>query len=305
MSFKNSFRLLTTNFSVVWKQLLYLLIISVFSFGIAYCIFLPALDILKSEGVISQFAEIFETIYTAPKEIITACKDAILHLFEVIKSNFSIIGANVIFSLFFAKFVFDVLKYISYYNVTNVMYMKLTSYLDIGYTRNLISNIWPSLRYALSRFVLSVPFDLIIAVCLILFLKFISGTLTIIFGLFIFIAIFIVITSIKISLFTPFATVMIEKQYPPFKAFMIGNKKIKKSFTRVFSNAIVAIMTLIVANLFLGVFTVGAGLLITIPATLVFICILNLTSYLGASGERYYLTDTIIVNSSKTDKETK
>lgn len=305
MSFKNSFKLLTTNFSIVWKQLLYLIIISLFSFGIAYCIFLPALDILKSEGVISQFTNIFETIYTAPNEIINACKEAFLNLIEVIKSNFSIIGANVIFSLFFAKIIFDILKYMSYYNVTSVMYMKLTSNLDVGYTRNYISNIWASFRYALSRLVLTIPFDLIIASCLILFLKYINGTLTIIFGLFILIAIFIIITSIKISLFTPFAIGMIEKQYAPFKAFMFGNKKITKSFTRIFSNAIVSVMTLIVANLLLGVFTVGAGLLITIPTTIVFICILNLTSYLGANGERYYLTDIIIVNFSNNDKEIK
>ena len=231
MSFKNSFKLLTTNFAIVWKQLLYLLVISIFSFGIAYCIFLPALEILIDNGVISQFSEIFETIYTAPKEIISACKSAIFNLTDVIKSNFSLIGANVIFSIFFAKVIFDILKYMSYYNVTSVMYMKLTSNLEVGYTRNFISNLIPSLRYALSRFVISIPFDVLIILIIIGCLNLFHSTLSVMLGLFIFIALFIVLSAIKITLFTPQATYMIEKQCEPFKAFVSGNKKTYKNFS--------------------------------------------------------------------------
>ena len=79
----------------------------------------------------------------------------------------------------------------------------------------------------------------------------------------------------------------------------------KKNFAKVFSNAIIVTITIFFVNIFLGVFTVGAGLIITLPTSMVFICIFNLTSYFGSCGERYYLSETVIVNNSTSDKEIK
>lgn len=303
MTYKNSFKLLTNNFSIVWKQLLYLLLISVFSLGIAYCIFLPVMDILISEGVISQFTEIFETIYTSPRDIVTACKDAFLNLTKVLSANFSKVGVNIIFALFFAKFIFDILKYMSYYNATSVLYMKLTSFLDVGYTRNFISTIGSSIRYALARVVYNLPFDIIVVLLFYAFFIFINGTITIIIGLFVFITLLVVLLACKISLFTPHATYMIENQTPAFKSLFKGHKKISKNFIKIFSNSIIVVISIIFANISIGVFTIGAGLIITLPTSLIFVCIFNLTSYLGACGERYYLSETLIINSPTHDSE--
>ena len=301
MSFKNSFKLLTTNFSIVWKQLLYYVLISLFSFGIASCIFLPTVRILVSEGVIAQFKEIFETIYTNPRDVIQACKNATTNMVNTLSDNFSTIGLNVIFSLFFAKIVFDILKYMSFYNVTNIMYMKLTSNLEIGYTSNFISNLWAEFKYAIARFIYTIPFDIIYALLIYGFLSFVNGTITILIGLFLFILLFTVISALKITFFTAHATTMFEKQINPFHAFIAGNKKIAKNFLRILSNSIIVVITIIVSNLILGIFTVGSGLLITIPMSFVFLAIFNLTSYFGASGERYYLSETIIVNPQNSD----
>ncbi len=303
MTYKNSFKLLTNNFSIVWKQLLYLIIISMFSFGIAYCIFLPAMKILISEGVIAQFTDIFETIYTSPSDIVTACKDAFLNLTNVLATNFSKVGVNIIFALFFAKFIFDFLKYISYYNATSVLYMKLTSFLDVGYTRNLISTLGSSVRYAFARVIYNLPFDIILALLFYAFFAFINGTITIIIGLFALISLVVLVLAIKISLFTPQACFMIEYQSPAFKSLFKGHKKVTKSFIKIFSNSIIVVISLIAINIAVGVFTVGAGLTITLPTSLIFICIFNLTSYLGACGERYYLSETLIINSPNNDKD--
>ena len=47
MSYKNSVKLLTSNFSIVWKQLLYMLSVCLVCFLLAYGVAKPVIEILK------------------------------------------------------------------------------------------------------------------------------------------------------------------------------------------------------------------------------------------------------------------
>lgn len=296
MSYRNSLKLLISNFSTVWKQLLYTLIISLLCFGIAYATFLPTISLLKAEGVTGEFSAIFETIYTAPRDLITACRDAFLHLGTVLKANSSSVWASILGTVFFGHVLFNLLKYVSYYNVSYVMQMKMTSYVEVGYTRSLISNIAPASRYALSRFVYSIPFTVLKVLTIFIYLKCATSVLSIVIGLFISSMLLIMIYAIEISLFVGHAPTMINQngEISAFKAFLVGNKQTFKNYARVISNSIVVSLSIIVLNIFLGVFTVGAGLFITIPMSIVFKCIFEQASYLGSRGERYYVAENTI-----------
>jgi len=300
MSYRNSIKLLISNFSIVWKQLLYTLIISLICFSLTYVVSIPVFNLLKAEGVLGEIAEIFETIYTAPSEIVNAFKNAFTHLSSVLDANIS----SVIWSLFgaivFGYLLFSILKYISYYNVTSVMHMKMTSFAEVGYTRSLISNFLPSLRFALSRIVYEIPFVVLKILILMLYLTNLTSMLWVILGLCVCMIILILISSIEISIFAGHASAMVEKggDISAFKAFFVGNKFIFKKYDRVFSNSLVVYLTLILINVFLGLFTVGAGLIISVPATLVFKSIFSLAVFYGCHGDRYYLAENTIVNPS-------
>ncbi len=296
MSYRNSLKLLISNFSVVWKQLLYVLIISFSCFGLAYLTFIPTINLLKAEGVVSEISGIFETIYTSPKNTFSTCQQTFVHLFDVIKANPSICWGSILGVAFFGYILFRLLKFISYYNVTYLMHMKMTSFVEVGFTRSLISNFTASLRYALSRLVYSFVFTLIRTLIIFIYLRYASGTLSILLGLFIIVTILIVLSAIEISLFTGHAVSMIEKggEISAFKALLVGNKATFKKYPRIFSNSIMVALSILVLNVFLGLFTVGAGLIITIPTSIVFKCIFDLASYFGAKSERYYLSENTI-----------
>lgn len=296
MSYRNSLKLLISNFSTVWKQLLYTLIISLICFGLAYATFIPTISVLKAEGVTGEFSAIFETIYTAPRDLITACRDAFMHCGTVLKANSSSIWASILGTVFFGYILFNLLKYVSYYNVSYVMQMKMTSFVEVGYTRSLISNFTAAFRYALARFVYSIPFTILKVFTILIYLKCATSVLSIVLGLFISSMILIMIFAVEISLFVGHAPTMIEKggEVSAFKAFLLGNKQTFKNYARVISNSIVVSLSIIVLNLFLGVFTVGAGLFITIPMSIVFKCIFELASYFGSRGERYYVAENTI-----------
>lgn len=296
MSYRNSLKLLISNFSVVWKQLAYALITSAFCFGFAYLTFVPTLNLLKAEGVITEISGIFETIYTSPKNIFTSCQETLIHFLDVIKNNPKIVWGSILGMIFFGHVLFRTLKFISYYNVTYVMNMKMTSYVEVGYTRSLISNFTASLRYALSRLVYSSVFTLLRSLILFLYVHYASGTLSIFLGLFFVVTMLIILSAIEISLFTGHAPLMIEKsgEVSAFKAFLLANKTTFKKYPRIISNSIVVEISIIVLNIFLGIFTVGAGLFITIPTTIVFKCIFDNASYFGAKSERYYVSENTI-----------
>ena len=305
MSYRNSVKLLISNFSIVWKQLLYLLIISLLCFSISYSILIPTIKLIRAEGIISEITSIFETIYTAPSELFTAVQNTGAHLVSCLKANFGTIWPSIFGAIIFARIIFSILKYISYYNVTSVMHMKMTCFVEVGYTRNLISNLSPAFRYAFSRIVYSIPFTVVKALTLVLYFKSASSIISVVIGLFICFMVLIMLSAIETSLFVGHAPTMIEQngEGSAFKAFLVGCKSVFKKYARILSNAIVICITIIVLNLFLGIFTVGSALLITLPASIVFKCIFDLSAYLGATGKRYYLAENTLAVSNQSEQK--
>ena len=297
MSYKNSFKLLTTNFDLVWKQLLYTLIVSLITFGSAYWILVPTLNLLKEQGVMSEIANIFETLYTSPNEIATTLSVAAKHFIDCIINNFSNIWASVIGFFFVIIFIFRLFINMSTYNLTSLMHLKMTSFVSVSYTRNFISNLKQSFRFAITKCILSIPFLVLRISTLILYFKLANSFFSIIFGLFLTSLFLIVINSFEKTINIGFAPNMIEKpvKAKTFKCFFQGNSVVFKRFFRNFSNVILLVVTVLFINTFLGVFTIGAGLLITIPATMVIFAIFNLACYFASRGDKYYLNETAIV----------
>ena len=97
MTFRNSVRLLLTNFSLVWKILLY--------FGICFCVFVaifipilgPIVSKLTTAGVFEELNEIFNMIFTSPSDVITAVENVYIHFFAVLRDNASVLMVNYVF----------------------------------------------------------------------------------------------------------------------------------------------------------------------------------------------------------------
>jgi len=307
MSYKNSVKLLTSNFSIVWKQLFYILIICLALSGITYGISIPVFDLLKQQGVTAEFASIFETIYTSPKDLVNTISNTMLHFSNVLSTNFSSIWFSILATTILAPLAYQLLKNISFYNISSLMHMQLSSYVEVGYTRNLISTLGESIRFSFAKLIYKLPFTLLRMVAIFTYFKIISSPILAFIGLFVLVLLLILLSAIEISIFSGMAPKMLETNgnISAFKAFFSGSIVVFKKFARVFSNAIIVVLTLVVINLFLGIFTLGVALLITVPASTLFVAIFQLVSYLNIKGERYYLSKTIIATPLKEDDENK
>ena len=298
MSYKNSVKLLVSNFSIVWKQLLYMLLLSLLVFGISYGTSTPIFETLKNEGVTSEFASIFENIYTKPSEVVTTVSSAFINLYNTIVSNFAELWLSILGTLITLIFAFNLLKQASMYNLSSLMYMQMTSYLSLGYTRNFISSLGQCIRFAFAKVVMKIPFAIIKALILYAYFHLVNSSFGIIIGLFVVAFFLILISALELVIFAGMPCSMLEVSgaTSAFRAFFSGAKQIFKNFFRVFSNAVIVVLTIILVNLFLGLFTVGVGLLISIPATMLFLAIFDIACYLGVKGERYYLSENVIAN---------
>ena len=70
-----------------------------------------------------------------------------------------------------------------------------------------------------------------------------------------------------------------------------------------FAYFLVAWVIIIALNIFVGLFTLGAGLLISIPVSMLFVSILNMTLYYGKNGKRYYVDGTVITPPYKKEED--
>ena len=267
---------------------------------IKYCqtfiFWLSTINLLETNGVIDEFSKLFETVYTAPKDVITSFSDASLHFANVISENFGKIWLSVLSTTLVILFAYHLLKNISFYNISSLMHLKMTSFVDLGFTRNLISTLGQSVRFALAKILYKLPFVAIKTLIIFIYLNLAVTPLGIFIGLFITSLFLIIFTAIEMVTFSGMAGYMLENDgaTSALKAFFAGCVPVFKKFPRLLSNSIIAVITLVALNVFLGIFTLGVALLITVPATIMFVAIFELCTYFNAKEKRYYLTSTTI-----------
>lgn len=296
MSFKNSLKLLASNFSVVWKHLVYVLLTVAITLGLIFAFASPVVDCLAESGWTSTASGLIKTVYTEPIAIFDVIKEIALSFFTVISENFSEIWFSVIGLLVCGYLVPSFLSNIGFYNVSSIMHKQMTSLLVVGYTQNLISTLRSSVKYSFVKMILKIPFDIVKVLLLLSFFRLSTSFFTNLVFLSLLFALIIVITSLEITVLSGFAPCMIERGGNPFRCFSKSVVPVFKKFMKTYSNALILCLTCIFVNMFLGVFTVFSGLIVTIPASAVFTAIFGNVVYLSSNQKRYYLTKSIIVN---------
>ena len=298
MAFKNSLKLLASNFSVVWKHLVFVLITTLISVGLVFAFASPVIEVLTESGWTATASSLVKTIYTDPVAIFEVIKELSLSFFSVIYSNLSNIWFSVIGLLVSGYFIPSFLDGVGFYNVTSVMQKQMTSLLGVGYTQNLISTLRSSVKYSLVKCLIKIPFDLVKILLVVTFFRLSTSFFTSLVFLSLLSLGLILIAGLELSVIAAFAPCMVEIGGNPFKAFSKSIVPVFKKFMNTFSNAIVITLCCVFVNMFLGIFTVFSSLLVTIPASSAFVAIFGNVVYLSSNQKRYYLSKSIIVNPS-------
>lgn len=295
MTYKNSVKLLANNFSIVWKQLLFLIVGITLTVLIASVVALPVFKMLSDGGWVESLKDFVETIYTRPSKIVDDFVLLSKDLGFLLKNNFSSLWGSYIGTGFIFVFMGAFWNFIACYTAGEVLNAKMSSLAEFGYTNKLIVSLKKSIPFAIFRFVLSIPFYGLYVLFSYIYLICAKTTVIAIVLLPVLIVFITIAISLKITLLAGMMPVMINEGVSAGKSFSSGLNVTSKRFARTFSNAIVTVLTIMFVNLFLGVFTLGAGLVLTIPASGIFLALFSLLTYYSATKRNFYVSESMIV----------
>lgn len=299
MSYKNTMKLMASNFMLVWKQLLYLLICFMIFILSTYSTLNPIIELLKENNIIEEFKSMIDSVYNTPSAFALELSSVLKHSINVIFSNFGSIWDNLVAFILLGVLVPYILVQMSFYNITSILYQKLSMNMNVNYIQNGVRLLKSSLVFAFSSIVIGLPFLFIIVLLFEIYLALAYSTITAIFGLILLAALLIVTISMQISFYTYFFGYMMEYDANPLVAFGKSLINVLRHFGKVLSQSVILTLTIIFVNGFIALFTFFSGLFVTIPATFVLLSIYYLVVYFNMKGERYYLSANMIFNPIK------
>lgn len=305
MIFRNTFRLLLTNFSNVWKVLLYYIICIALTFVVCWSIAQPIITELSKAHVFSDLGDLLNSFFSTPQTTPYSLNQIIDNAWGVLVSNIQF-KFNYVFLIVWLLFVFPFTLHLAQLALGEVLYGFMTSQVKYGFTGRFIKNIGKSCLYSLVSFVVNFVFNSLIIALFVGMVKlltlgsFIYALLDILL-----LAVLICLMSLKRTMFACFMPAIAVLDCNPFKALAINFRGVFKNFFRIFSNAITIILTAIVVNLIFCVYSFGVSLIITLPLTALVFVIFQMVSYFSSFGMRFYVYPDMFISPKRFEEQDK
>lgn len=296
MSYKNSMKLFVSNFALAWKQLVYLFCCACLFALCTYTLITPVINVLAEAGLGHQIEEFFSAIYSHPKDTSLQLSQLFKLVGESIMGNMSKIYLNLIGALLLCVILPYILIQMSMFNISSILYQKFTMNMDVSYIKNGVSKLGISAKFAFTNLLLNIPCVAVNIVLIYLYILFSTTLLKSIIGLIILSTFMILLESIKIVFTSHYTGKLVAENSNPFKTFTKSLGIELKNFWKILGQSITIVLTAILINGVIAIFTFFSGLIFTIPATMMLICIFKVVVFLNLNGNRYYLSDSVIYN---------
>lgn len=297
MAFKNAVKMLLGRFGLMWVILLYLLITGVIVVSLGLPFALPALRVFRSAGIGKLLSALYTEVANGAStdvwfdllyDIMRAMKDALLSDTLAVLST----GALVVFVLIFAyRFVFGLYEL----PLTEVLSGYMSSNARIGFAGRYIACLGKSCRFVLVKILYTVVFDCVIFAAVYGLFVLLNVPVVKLIAPFLIMIVLLVLLGIRYTLIAMWAPHVTLSESGVFAAFGFSVRRAFRHFGSVFSTFLVAWTLIIAVNMLVGIFTFGAGLILTVPTSILFVHLLNMTVYYGKNGKRYYADATTVI----------
>ena len=298
MLYKNTIKMIFSNFNMVWKLLAYLLIIFLVTAIPSFFLITPIFNRISS-------AEGFKSLITLVKEFSTDFNlnqllsnffDQIVLGYNIVIDNINSLWIYLVLLVFICIFAVNFLR--GLYNVTicNILNYGMSSNTKFNFMSSFVQTFKENCLYQLLYLVTYFPLKLL--VYFITFLTFklygVGGFISVI-APFITVLTYTILYSIINTVFSCWVPLIIVRGYDPVKSLKQSFKVVRRRLLKTFSNSFAVVITILFINMFVGVFTFGAGLIITIPTSFLLICAFNMLTYYFCNGLKFYIDSTSVV----------
>lgn len=295
MSFKNAIKILINKFGLVWIILLYLLIFTAVVASLSVTFVIPVVRAFSAAGVGEQIGQLFNSIMNGESMAawFAVIREIVDTVANVLKTDFSAMLNSTLFLVLVLTLASRFL--IGLYEIPLVAVLEgaMSSNARIGFMGRFISRLGLSCRFVLTKMLYTILYDGVLYTVLYFMFGLFDVKGLSLFAPFVIMIVFILLLSLRYTLISMWAPAVVVGGKKLFSALDLSIRKAFKNFGAVYSTFVISWTMLIALNVLVGLFTFGAGLLITVPVSMVFLSILNMTVYYNKTGKRYY-TDTIV-----------
>lgn len=293
--FKNTFKLLLNNFSLVWKVLLYKLIVIFCVGGLTTIIALPIIKALIENNFFVDFQNLFENMMlnfnlTSLISILISIFDSAVSI--IVANNFvllSIVACSVAVVLYY------VLDRLCYLAIVGEIHSFMSSNLKMGFMNCYVQNFGKSFKLVLVKLISSFILNAgIIAGAFFIF----SALKTSLFAPYVALLFAIVLFSLKLTTFVGIESSIISNNASIKVAIKNNMKVLGNKFASILSNSLFIVVFVLILNALSIFFTFGLTLLLTLPLSVVLILIFKNVAYFETMGMRYY-SDSDTINMPK------
>ena len=296
MIFRNTIRLLLSNFSNVWKLLVYYIICFVITLGVCWAIAAPIIDKLSQANAFSDLVTLLNSYFYQPTGLVSSLDEIINTAWNILSTNIQF-TFNYIFLIVWLVFVFPFTLDLAQLALGEVMYGFMTSKVRYGFTGRYIKNIGKSCIFCLVRYLVQFIFNAgIIKLATLGDIGYILLAI-LLFGF------TLCFVSFKHALFSCWMPGIAVLNVNVFRALGKNFKAVFSKFPRIFSNYLALVITALVFNLIFATFTLSVSLTVTLPLTaFVFVCA-QMVTYFSTKGMRYYVYQDMVVVPKKFEEQ--
>lgn len=304
MKFKHTFHVFVDNFSITYKTLLYRLIVAALSFAMYFAVVYPFIsELLDSEQfttLVEGIKKFFELLISGHIDELNSIniRELAISAIELVKSRTEsiVIGALVVICVhLLSRFLNGFANYGAAILVNDKMALHAKSH----FLGSIISNFKGACLYNLIYVPLSLLFDL---VCVIgFFFLFFFGLifLPLAVKIFLFTGFLVAMTVLKMTFTTDWLPALITGKMGQKKAIAYTFSRKNKGTASVFSNFIVITLIVMGVNIFAGLFTLGVGLLITLPASYLLYLSFEFVNYYDREELKYFIDKNTVMKPAR------
>ncbi|MCI7402331.1 MAG: hypothetical protein MSH40_06640 [Christensenella sp.] len=300
MKVKNVASILFTKFNLVFKMIIFLLILSFVLAIISSAFFLPVLNGLRNDieelNLVDNASDYIKSLLKG--EDTSESYDALVDSIKKVPAISDKWDINIIFSVVFLLliiFIFAVFYYMAYYTVGDILYSFMSSNSKFGFTSNYIYNMKKSFRFALIYAAIVIAYYFIMF-SLTFIIALLFGKVSAYLGLFVFFLLAYGVLALRRALFVYWIPYLVIEGCTPIEALKNNFNHLKGNFLKFFAEYYVVYLCFVMTSFLVSIFTAGVGIIINYAISWLVMQIMDNVEFYNLKGKKYYIDEQTVVD---------
>lgn len=310
MRFRNALRLLMDNFKHVYNLLLSKLIIGLVAAALCCAFVLPELhEIWGSaavQGLVENLKEALKVLFSADRTKLETLKDNLIGdggSFEQVVQLLGGMRLEIILTCIGCAVVYLLKRFaetVCHFTTGSMLNDKMSTYAETPYGTAFVTNLGKASVYSL----VYVPIVFLFDVIMIALAYLVLAVAPIFVGLFVAMTLIVCCQALKLTFTSRWLPAMTADDKKISESMRYVDKQEKRQGAKAFSAYLVGVYFIVIINVIAAFCTFGSALILTVPASYLFLICLQYVNYYTLKGKKYFLTyEDIATNPDHGDSE--